>query len=173
MAVGSPGRGFRFGVFELDLQAGQLRRDGLIVKLAPQPLKLLTLLVGRAGTVATREEIRAALWSTDTFVDFDQGVNFAVRQIRDALGDNADNPRFVQTLPRRGYKFLGAVEPLEQPKGSGGWSRTTDVRLHLALWANVAELRIAEARRRRWLRIGVITAVVVILALAAVLAAVR
>jgi DNA-binding winged helix-turn-helix (wHTH) protein len=176
MAIGSSGRGFRFGIFELDLEAGQLRRDGLVVKLAPQPLKLLTLLVERAGAVVTREEIRAALWSTDTFVDFDQGVNFAIRQLRDALGDSADNPRFVQTLPRRGYRFLGAAEPLGPARGAnltGRWSRPTDVRLYLALWANVAELKLAAVRRRRWLKVGVIVAVSVLLALAAVLAAVR
>jgi DNA-binding winged helix-turn-helix (wHTH) protein len=176
MPGGSSLRGFRFGVFELDLEAAQLRREGFVVKLTPQPLKLLTLLVERVGAVVTREEIRTALWSTDTFVDFDQGVNFAIRQIRDALGDSADNPRYVQTLPRRGYRFLGPVEPLGVPQGTGpvgSWHRGTDVRLHLALWANVAELRLADVRRRRRLKIGLIAAVVVAVALAVVFVAVR
>jgi DNA-binding winged helix-turn-helix (wHTH) protein len=175
MQDGSASRGYRFGVFELDLEAGQLRRDGLVVRLTPQPFKLLVLLARRAGAVVTREEIRAALWSTDTFVDFDQGVNFAIRQLRDALGDRADSPRWVQTLPKRGYRFLGPVEALGAPKPAesvGTWRRVTDMRLNAALWANIADLKLAEVRRRRWLRVGLIVVAAAILTLV-ILAAVR
>lgn len=101
--------GFRFGAFELDLTTGELRQRGDHVKLAAQPLKVLALLVRRAGEVVTRQEIRDHVWSGDTFVDFEQGLNFCIRQVREALGDTADAPRFVETLPRRGYRFLMPV----------------------------------------------------------------
>ena len=176
MLTGSSRRGFRFGVFEVDLEAGQLRRDGLVVKLAPQPFKLLVLLARRPGVVVSRKEIRAALWDSDTFVDFDQGVNFATRQLRDALGDNADNPRWIQTLPRRGYRFLGPVEPLGAPNSTdtaGARSSRTDLRLQMALWVNIAELRLAQVRRRRSLRVGVIVAVLIVMVALAVVLATR
>ncbi len=139
------------------------------MKLAPQPFKLLVLLAQRPGMVVSRKEIQAALWDTDTFVDFDQGVNFATRQLRDALGDSADNPRWIQTLPRRGYRFLGPVEPLgPRATGTVGARRSrTDLRLQMALWANIAELRLAQVRRRRSLRIGaVLAALIIVVALA-------
>jgi DNA-binding winged helix-turn-helix (wHTH) protein/tetratricopeptide (TPR) repeat protein len=106
----------RFGVFEINSAAGELRRQGDLVKLAPQPLKVLDLLARRSGEVVTRNEIRDHVWSGDTFVDFEQGLNFCIRQIREVLGDTADAPRFIETLPRRGYRFLmpvkaGLVEP--------------------------------------------------------------
>src|SRR5215468_9879746 len=106
----------RFGAFEINSAAGELRRQGDLVKLAPQPLKVLDLLARRSGEVVTRNEIRDHVWSGDTFVDFEQGLNFCIRQIRDVLGDTADAPRFIETLPRRGYRFLmpvksGVVEP--------------------------------------------------------------
>jgi DNA-binding winged helix-turn-helix (wHTH) protein/tetratricopeptide (TPR) repeat protein len=100
----------RFGAFELNSMAGELRRQGDLVKLAPQPLKVLDLLVRRSGEVVTRNEIRDHVWSGDTFVDFEQGLNFCIRQIREVLGDTADAPRFIETLPRRGYRFLMPVK---------------------------------------------------------------
>jgi DNA-binding winged helix-turn-helix (wHTH) protein len=100
----------RFGPFELDPKAGELRRDAQLVKLAPQPLKVLELLARRSGEVVTRSEIRDHVWCGDTFVDFEQGLNFCIRQVREALGDSADTPRFVETLPRRGYRFLAPVK---------------------------------------------------------------
>ena len=112
-----PASVLRFGIFELDLGCGELRRQGLLVPLRPQPLKLLALLVSRPGRVVPRHDIQERLWGTATFVDFDQGVNHCVRQIRTALGDEAGRPRFVQTLPRRGYRFLGPVEALPSPAG--------------------------------------------------------
>src|SRR5215471_13776647 len=99
----------RFDVFELDTAAGELRRQGDRVKLPPQPLRVLELLVRRGGDVLTRTDIRERIW-TDSFVDFEQGLNFCIRQIREALGDTADAPRFIETLPRRGYRFLIPVE---------------------------------------------------------------
>jgi DNA-binding winged helix-turn-helix (wHTH) protein/tetratricopeptide (TPR) repeat protein len=100
---------FRFGAFELDPEAADLRQHGDVVKLPPQPFKVLEVLVRRAGAVVTRAEIREHVWCDDTFVDFDQGLNFCIRQIREALGDTADAPRFIETLPRRGYRFLVPV----------------------------------------------------------------
>ncbi len=107
----------RFDIFELDTAAGELRRQGDRVKLPPQPFRVLELLVRRGGEIVTREEIRERIWS-DSFVDFEQGLNFCIRQIREALGDTADAPRFIETLPRRGYRFLLPVEtpPSVEPK---------------------------------------------------------
>src|SRR5438445_6190281 len=107
----------RFDVFELDTAAGELRRRGERVKLPPQPLRVLELLVRRGGEVLTRADIRERIWC-DSFVDFEQGLNFCIRQIREALGDAADAPRFIETLPRRGYRFLLPVEtpPVVEPK---------------------------------------------------------
>src|SRR4030081_2290973 len=100
----------RFGAFELDPKSGELRKGGDPVKLPPQPFKVLTLLARRSGEVVTRNEIREKIWSDETFVDFDQGLNFCIRQIRGALGDDAEAPRFIETLPRRGYRFLLPIE---------------------------------------------------------------
>jgi TolB-like protein/DNA-binding winged helix-turn-helix (wHTH) protein/Flp pilus assembly protein TadD len=99
----------RFGVFELDLQAGQLRKHGLRVRLQEQPFKVLVMLLERQGDVVTREELQKELWPADTFVDFDHGVNKAINKVRDALGDSAESPRFVETVSRRGYRFLAEV----------------------------------------------------------------
>src|SRR5207244_3615052 len=100
----------RFGVFEVDLPAGRIRRNGLRVHLQDQPFRVLAMLLERPGEVVTREDLRARLWPSDTFVDFDHGLNAAVKRLRDALGDSAENPRFVETLARRGYRFLAPVE---------------------------------------------------------------
>jgi DNA-binding winged helix-turn-helix (wHTH) protein len=99
----------RFGVFELNLDAEELRKSGTIVRLAPQPLRLLALLANRAGQIVTREEIKEQVWGEETYVDFEQGMNHCIKQIRTVLGDNADNPLYVETLPRRGYRFLAPV----------------------------------------------------------------
>ena len=92
----------RFGTFELDIDAGQLRSDGRVVRLPPQPFKLLALLASQPGRLVTREEIRSALWANDTFVDVEQGVNFAIKQVREALNDPAEHSLYIQTVPRRG-----------------------------------------------------------------------
>jgi TolB-like protein/DNA-binding winged helix-turn-helix (wHTH) protein len=100
----------RCGAFEIDLRAFELRKHGLRLKLAEQPFQILALLLERPGEVVTREEIRARLWPGDTFVDFDHGLNNAVMRLREALADSSDRPRFVETLPRRGYRFIAPVE---------------------------------------------------------------
>ena len=102
--------GARFGAFELDLRTGELRKGGFRVRLQEQPLRILVLLVERVGELVTREDLRQRLWSQDTFVDFDRGLNNAVRRLREALGDSADAPRFIETLARRGYRFIAPVE---------------------------------------------------------------
>jgi DNA-binding winged helix-turn-helix (wHTH) protein/tetratricopeptide (TPR) repeat protein len=101
---------FRFGVFEFDETTLELAKGGRAVALRPQPLKLLALLLARPGELISRDSLQRALWSDDTFVDFEQGVNHAIRELRAALGDTAESPRFIQTLPRRGYRFIAPVE---------------------------------------------------------------
>ena len=100
----------RFGVFELDLTAGDLRKSGVKLRLQGQPFQVLALLLERAGQVVTREELRQKLWPSDTFVDFDHGLNTAINKVRDTLGDSATSPRYVETLARRGYRFIAPVE---------------------------------------------------------------
>lgn len=99
----------RFGVFELNLDLEELRKNGSILKLPPQPFRLLAMLASRSGQIVTRDEIQQQLWGRDTFIDFEQGVNKCVKQIRTALGDNADNPLYLETIPRHGYRFLAPV----------------------------------------------------------------
>jgi TolB-like protein/DNA-binding winged helix-turn-helix (wHTH) protein/Tfp pilus assembly protein PilF len=110
---------FRFGVFELDARTGELRKAGVRVRLAGQPLRLLERLLDRPGDLVTREELRQELWSEDTFVDFEHNLNSAIKRLRAALGDSAETPRFIETLPRRGYRFLAPIEriPLPPPDG--------------------------------------------------------
>src|SRR5690242_8658013 len=91
----------RFSIFEADLRAGELRRNGAKVKLQEQPFRILAMLLDRPGETVTREDLRARLWSADTFVDFDHSLNSAIRRLREALGDSAETPRFVETLGRR------------------------------------------------------------------------
>jgi Tol biopolymer transport system component/DNA-binding winged helix-turn-helix (wHTH) protein len=105
--------GIRFGLFEADLVAGELRKRGRKVKLQEQPFQLLALLVQRPGQIVPREELQKALWPADTFVEFDQAVNTAIKKLRRALGDSAENPRFVETLPRRGYRFIAPIASRE------------------------------------------------------------
>jgi len=109
MAGRSTSARYSFGVFEFDAGTLELRKRGLLVRVRPQSLKLLALILSRAGELVSRDEIRDALWGGDTFVDFDQGVNHCIKQLRGALGDDADSPRFVETLPRRGYRFIAPV----------------------------------------------------------------
>jgi TolB-like protein/DNA-binding winged helix-turn-helix (wHTH) protein/Flp pilus assembly protein TadD len=101
---------FRFGVFELDLRAGELRKRGLRVRLQEQPLRVLAMLLEHPGEVVTREDLQKQLWPADTFVDFDHGLNKAINKIREALGDSAESPRYVETVSRRGYRFLADVK---------------------------------------------------------------
>jgi DNA-binding winged helix-turn-helix (wHTH) protein len=154
----------RFGSFELDLDSERLLKNGRTIRIQPQPFRLLCLLTNRPGALITREEIQAALWAGDTFVDFDQGVNFAIKQVREALGDRAEDSLYVQTVPKRGYRFLAPVEagpePVE-PIVAG----SVDPYLQKALWANIVELRLAEKRRNQQVIVltGVLAFVVIIL----------
>jgi len=100
----------RFGVFELDLGAGELRKNGVKLRLQEQPLQILALLLEHAGGVVTREDLRQKLWPADTFVDFDHSLNTAVNKLREALGDSAGSPRYVETIARRGYRFIAPVQ---------------------------------------------------------------
>jgi DNA-binding winged helix-turn-helix (wHTH) protein len=100
----------RFGLFELDLSAGELRKSGVKLRLQGQPFQVLALLLERAGEVVTREELQQKLWPSDTFVDFDHSLNTAINKVREALGDSASSPRYVETLARRGYRFIAPVQ---------------------------------------------------------------
>jgi DNA-binding winged helix-turn-helix (wHTH) protein len=107
---------FRFGVFEVDLSAGELRRQGLRIRLQNQPFQILAMLVQRPGDIVTREELRDRIWPAEVFVDYDKSLSKAVNKVREALGDSPDNSRFIETLARRGYRFLVPVEVVHTPK---------------------------------------------------------
>src|SRR5688572_23544381 len=101
------GQRLRFGAFELDVRSRELRKDGVCIRLQEQPFEILRMMLERPGDVVTRDELQQRLWPDGTFVDFEHSLNAAVKRLRSALGDAADNPRFVETLPRRGYRFIG------------------------------------------------------------------
>src|SRR5271157_5918635 len=107
-----------FGVFEADLRAGELRRSGVKVRIQDLPFRALAVLLSRPNQVITREELRQALWPDDVFVDFDRGISSAIKRLRDALGDSADNPVFIETIERRGYRWIGPVQDLELSAGA-------------------------------------------------------
>jgi TolB-like protein/DNA-binding winged helix-turn-helix (wHTH) protein/Tfp pilus assembly protein PilF len=104
---------YRFGLFELDAREGELRRQGLLIRLQGQPLQILLALLERPGIIVTRDELRQRLWPGDTFVEFDHSLNTAIKRLRETLGDTAATPRFIETAPRRGYRFLGPVERMD------------------------------------------------------------
>src|SRR5258707_13461471 len=110
MADPRQARRYRFGVFEADAATGELRKQGVRIKVNVQPFQVLLMLLERPGELLTREEISRELWPDGTFVDYEHGVNSAINRIREALGDRARNPRFVETLARRGYRFLAPVQ---------------------------------------------------------------
>src|SRR5262245_56679493 len=113
----------RFGLFDFDPATGALAREGTPVKLQPQPARVLAVLTERAGEVVSRDELRQLIWPEGTFVDFERGLNFCIAQIRSALDDAAESPRFIETLPRRGYRFIAPCQRLEQaprPKTEDG-----------------------------------------------------
>lgn len=114
MQPATRGRRLRFAQFELDLDARELLRDGRPVRIQPQPLRVLEILVGQAGTLVTRDELRKRIWDEATYVEFDQGLNYCIRQIRLALGDDAATPVFIETLKKRGYRFTARVEPIHE-----------------------------------------------------------
>jgi|SRR6185437_11536943 len=122
MTESQPVRLYRFGVYEADVVTGELRRQGIRVKLNAQSFQVLCLLVDRKGELLTREEISRALWPDGTFVDYEHGVNSAVNRLREALRDAAGNPRFIETLARRGYRFVAPVESIPMNGASSGTS---------------------------------------------------
>ena len=143
---------FRFGLYELDVRAGELRKSGLKIKLQGQPLQILKLLLEQPGEVITREALRNQLWRAGTFVDFDHSLNTAVKRLREALDDSADNPRFIETLPRCGYRFIGAVDrkqylahSISDSKEHFEWSRVNVFRIGLGVSAVIALFILAAA----------------------------
>ena len=130
--MGSPSR-YRFGVFEFDAETPQLRKAGRPVRLRPQALKLLMLLVSRPREVISRDEIARWLWGADVFVDVEQGLNHTIKQVRAALGDDAESPRYVETIPRRGYRFIAPVEAAAEPEGIPVPAESADMPLALEL----------------------------------------
>ena len=111
---------YRFGLFEVDARTGELRKQDTRLRLRGRPIDILLILVGSAGEVVTRDDLRGRLWPADTFVDFDHGLHSAVNRLREALGDSADNPRFIETLPRRGYRFIAPVTAVPDPRSGSG-----------------------------------------------------
>jgi cholera toxin transcriptional activator len=138
MPEASSGKVVRFGTFEVDLVSGELRKNGTRIRLQEQPFRVLAMLLERPGEMVTREDLRSQLWPGDTFVDFDHGLNTAVNKLREALSDAAANPRFVQTVARRGYRFIAPVQddgkapasPDARPAGLETIPRGPDVALH-------------------------------------------
>jgi DNA-binding winged helix-turn-helix (wHTH) protein len=107
----------RFGTYEVSLQSGEVRKAGLRIRVQQQPMKLLEILLEHPGEVVTREELRSRVWPNESFGDFDQALNIAIGKLRSALGDSAENPRFIETLPKRGYRFIADVSVLDTDAG--------------------------------------------------------
>jgi DNA-binding winged helix-turn-helix (wHTH) protein len=116
---------YRFGLYEADVRSGELRKNGVKQKIQGQPFEVLVALLQRPREVVTREELRARLWPEDTFVDFDHSLNTAINKVRDVLGDTAGNPRFLETLPRRGYRFIAPVQALDAAEERAGEAEET------------------------------------------------
>jgi DNA-binding winged helix-turn-helix (wHTH) protein len=138
-----------FGPFEADLQTQELRKHGVRLHLPGQSFQILKILLERPGELATREELHKALWPSETFVDFEHGVNAAVNRLREALGDSADNPHLIETLPRRGYRFIGVIAPT--PSASGGSSESgviTDAS------QNPVPVKDRKQGRLNWMKLG-------------------
>jgi DNA-binding winged helix-turn-helix (wHTH) protein/TolB-like protein len=154
----------RFGLFEFDCESGELWRQGLAVRLQPQPARVLAILVSRPGDLVSREALRREVWNDGTYVDFERGLNFCIAQIRAALGDSADSPRFVETLPRRGYRFIAPVHPAggldPQPQQPVDRPLPTDIpaaparprrtRVMAMAWSAAAVLLVAAAIAAAW-----------------------
>ncbi len=179
MAVMAPAsRVLRFESFELDLRAAELRRNGIKLRLQGQPIQVLATLLNRAGELVTREELREQIWPAETFVDFDHGLHNAISRIREVLGDSAGTPRFIETLPRRGYRFIGSVEkagvlePLQAaPKDPGDEipvvtvrtkSRATLIAAVLVMAVIAAALVVAPALSRRSAAVPLVRSIAVL-----------
>src|ERR671913_215295 len=138
-AASETGQRLRFGAFELDVRSRELRKDGVCIRLQEQPFEILRLMLERPGDVVTREELRQRLWPAGTYVDFKHSLNAAVKRLRAALGDDADNPRFVETLPRRGYRFIAALEDSDTDRAEAAGALTPRVRLAVLPFVNLSE----------------------------------
>jgi len=151
---GTPGFA-RFGDFELNFANGELRRNESLVRLQPQPAKVLMILVSRGGQIVTRQQLAEEVWGSETFVDFEQGLNYAIRQIRTALEDDADHPRFLETLPRRGYRFIAAIE------------QTGPISSVAKIEASITPATVHSRQKAVWLRLlaGLVAVVLIALAL--------
>jgi DNA-binding winged helix-turn-helix (wHTH) protein/Tol biopolymer transport system component len=152
-SLGSPPPAiYRFGLFEVDSRSGEVRKAGVRIKLQDQPLQVLLKLLEQYGDVVSRDELRTALWRDDTFVDFDAGLNTVMRRLRDALGDSADNPTLIETIPRRGYRFIAPVDKITSPDKS-----ETPRTISFGPWF--------QRKQRAWAAIGTLLALIAVLAL--------
>src|SRR5688572_25990589 len=153
----------RFGAFQLDLRTGELRKAGARINLLDQPLQVLEALLDRPGELVTRDELRQRLWPAETFVDFEHGLNAAVRRLRDALGDSAEASRFVETLPRRGYRFIA---PVASPPAAASPAQPSPAPAPPPEASSPAEApstpRAVSTRNAVWVAASVLTAVVVV-----------
>jgi TolB-like protein/DNA-binding winged helix-turn-helix (wHTH) protein/Flp pilus assembly protein TadD len=165
-------RGYRFGVFEVDLASAAVRREGLQVRLRGKPFDILVALLERSGEVVTREELRQRLWASDTFVDFDHGMNAAMNRLRDAIGDAAENPRFIQTIPKRGYRFIAPVErlglpvPVEPVLVQQAPDLRSGIAEALAADAHTTSAPVPSRSPRRWIAAAVVVTLSIALAFA-------
>jgi DNA-binding winged helix-turn-helix (wHTH) protein len=158
----------RFGVFEVDLRAGELRKQGMRIKLQEQPFQILAMLLERPGEVVTREDLRRRLWPDDTFVDFDHSLSTAINKIREALGDSAESPRYVETLPRRGYRFIAMTGATLLPL------RYTPSGIVREILPNVVAAVLESYRAKtRWRIVAVITTILALAAIAFLLIRLR
>jgi DNA-binding winged helix-turn-helix (wHTH) protein/Tol biopolymer transport system component len=165
MALSHTQNAVRFGQFELDLRTRQLTKNGAKIRLSQQPVQVLSLLLEAPGEIVTREEFRRRLWSSDVFVDFDHGLNKSIQKLRDALGDSADSPRYIETIPRIGYRFIALANDAR-----GSVELPSETRVLEPATAPVLPPggRIARNRRARWILLAVSAAVFVVLAFGSV-----
>jgi DNA-binding winged helix-turn-helix (wHTH) protein len=162
----------RFGPFTAKLDSQELLRDGVRLRIPGQSFRILVLLLARPGALVTREDMREELWPSDTFVDFDHGLNAAVKRLRETLGDSADSPRYVETLPKRGYRFIGRIEAENSGVATAEESATPDMSRSGSAEESVAATDEVTRRSGRWLLLGLVFAAVASLA-ALVLVVVR
>src|ERR1700731_1522792 len=146
----------RFGTYEVSLRSGEVRKSGLRIRVQQQPMKLLEILLERPGEVVTREELRGRVWTNESFGDFDQALNIAIAKLRSALEDSAENPRFIETLPKRGYRFIADVSVVnadpptkKQPEPATGNLSGAKRKTEPELTLHSAGLTVA-SRRRLW-----------------------